>query len=97
MGVLKKFTSLAMVVLEMGNKKTISVIIETVVIWVTRFHDLITTYNPSFGVIMLDNSNKSREPIFVFDESSFIFPDKKKKFFFSEEKLAELAMCIVTD
>ena len=85
-----------MVVLEMGNKETISVIIETVVIWVTRFHDLITTYNPSFGVILLDNSNKSSGPIFVFDESSFIFPDKKKNFF-SGEKLAELAMCIVTD
>ena len=55
-------------------------------IWINRIHDLITTYDPSFGVISLGNNNKGYESIFLFDESISIFPDKSV--FFSGWKLA---------
>ena len=42
---------------------------------VTKFHDSITTYDPSIGGILLGNNNKSDESIFLFDESIFIFLD----------------------
>ena len=42
---------------------------------VTKFHDSITTYDPSIGGILLGNNKKSDESIFLFDESIFIFLD----------------------
>ena len=42
---------------------------------VTRFHESITTYDPSTGGMLLGNNNKSEECIFIFDEPIFIFQD----------------------
>ena len=56
---------------------------------VARFDASIATYDPSIGEILLGNSNKSNESIFLFDESIFIFLE-----FFFWKKLASYVGCI---
>ena len=49
--------------------------VQMINIWDTKkFNDLITTYDPWIGGILLGN-NKSDESIFLYDESIFIFLD----------------------